>query len=330
MITAGVLLAAGVGARMHPLTEAHAKPLLPVVGRPLLGHALDTLVRLEVDRVVANTHHCADEVAAFLSTAAGTVAVEDVFESQLSGPAGALVALEPALDGADTLIVHSGDVVTSDPLDGLLERHRAVGAALTFGVWRTTHARRYGVLDTDHGGSVRGSREKPDVSDHAEYLVSAGIYCLDRSVLSVVRDLLAEHGAVDYARELAPELIRRGRAVATHPLSGYWRDVGTPESLLQVNLDGVRARIGERHAAGRRLWRNRVGNDVEVYVDPYAHLGADVDFDGPSVVCGDTTIGAGSAVTTSLLLPGSRVPNGALLCGGVFGGVDDRRMRGRG
>lgn len=252
MKVAGVVLAAGAGARLAPLTRDIPKPLMPVLDRPLLEHQIKRLEAAGVDQICVNLHHHAAKIARRLERIAPH-AVHRI-EPELSGPAGALPLFADLLAAYDAVLVASCDVLVEDDLAGLLAAHVNDGAALTFGAVRVSEARRFGVLDVDADGIVRATREKPDVPDDELHLVSAGVYCLGSDAIDQAVRLCRGSATIDYASDLAPALLAAGFRVGTHRFDGYWRDVGTPASLSAANLDALEGRIPwlRDQLAGRR------------------------------------------------------------------------------
>ncbi|MGH3429601.1 MAG: nucleotidyltransferase family protein, partial [Mycobacteriales bacterium] len=214
MTIAGVVLGAGTGTRLRPLTDRAPKPLLPVLSRPLIGHVLKAVELAGAKEIYVNLHHRADALAAYLDTWPGAVALRHTVEPYLSGPAGALTTFADRLRDAELIVVSSGDVVFADDLRGLVDTHRGTAAALTFAVKRAVRARNYGVLDVDGDGRLVSAQEKPDVPDSEEHWISCGIYCVDAAVINDVVVLHKEVGVVDFARDLAPALLARGAVVS--------------------------------------------------------------------------------------------------------------------
>ncbi|MCG5211979.1 nucleotidyltransferase family protein [Streptosporangium soli] len=315
-----MVLAAGTGSRLAPYTDHIPKPLLPVLDRPLLGDLLDQLAAAGAQELFVNLAHHAEQVASYLTAHRHRVPVRHRVEPRLTGPAGALAVFAGELAAYDAVLVVSGDIVVGGALDGLVRAHGDQRAELTFGVTRARRARRYGVLEIDHDGRVLSAVEKPDVPDEEEHWISTGAYCLAPTLVSVIADLLlAGAPSVDYARDLAPALLAEGRRVTGHHLAGYWRDIGTPASLVAANLDAVNGRI-PRLSTGRPGLRSPASADgPAVFVHPTAELAAGVEFGGPAVVGAGARIGAGAWLCDSVVLPGAVVPAGAVLHGGLLG-----------
>lgn len=314
MKLAGVVLAAGTGRRLAPLTDYVAKPLLPILDRSLLGLAIERLRAAGADTVFVNAHHQAGAVARQLEAEAPAAVVG--IEPRLTGPAGALALFEEELAPYDAVLVASSDVLLGADLGGLVAAFAASDAAFAFGVVEVTGARRFGVLDLDPAGVVRGAREKPDVPDHERHPVSAGVYCLRPELVVEVRRLLGERTTVDYARDLVPALLARGVRVTGHELRGYWRDVGALSSYRAANRDALEGKVPDLTPASPG--QSAPGWAPPYYVHPDAEVAAGVEIEGAVVVGAGARLGSGARVADALVLPGAIVPPGALVLGGVL------------
>jgi NDP-sugar pyrophosphorylase family protein len=304
--TAGVILAAGAGSRMRPLTDTLPKPLVPVLDRPLLLHLLDRMVAAGVREVFVNLHHHADQVQALLARHGCPVPVHTVVEPRLTGPAGALTRFADRLRAYDAVLVSSGDVLSGDDFAQVRSCHESTGADLTVAAIRRQGARHFGVLGIRDDDAVTGAREKPPVPDDEWHWVSAGIYCLSPAAI----DRIPQDAVFDYAADLVPRLLAEGRRVSAARLSGYWRDIGTPKSLREANLDA---------AAGRIPWLAPTGGERGSDV----HIGAGARVAGSAVLRGPVVIGAGAHVgadvwlENTVVLPDSVVPAGTVLIDGL-------------
>ena len=239
MKLAGMVLGAGLGSRMGHLTADTPKPLLDVAGQPLLGHLLGRLAEAGVSQIHVNLHYRAERMRAFIASYPARVPVHTEVEPRLTGPAGALRLFGDELRRFDAVLVVSADVLVGEPLRHLVDTHTAKPAPLTFACTQVRQARRYGVLDIGPDDEILGAREKPDVPDGERHWVSAGVYCLDPRLIETI----PAGRSYDYARDLAPALIAAGHRVGAHRLTGYWRDIGTPESLAAARRDASSGRI---------------------------------------------------------------------------------------
>lgn len=224
------LLAAGVGSRLRPITDATPKCMLPVGGRPLLDIWLDAFAQAGVDEVLVNLHHLPEVVQNHLTERTRVPVVRMSFEPQLLGSAGTLLAHREWVSDDDFFLACNADNLTDFDLRSLIEAHRAAGAIATLTAFHSPTPSSGGVMEVDSAGTVTGFTEKPEhpVSD----LVNAGIYAFRPSVL----DELKGEPPLDIGYDLLPQLVGRAHAV---PIEGYFRDIGTPEAYRQAQEDWV-------------------------------------------------------------------------------------------
>lgn len=312
MSVAGVVLAAGAGSRLAPLSDQAPKPLLPLLDRSLLEIQIERLEAAGAERIFVNLHHHAAQVERHLEQASPRTIPR--VEVELTGPAGALCLFADALSEYDSVLVASSDVLVGEGLEVLLETHEEHGAELTFGVAETTGARRFGVLDVDHRGTIRSAREKPDVPDHEVHTVSAGIYCLSPGAIETIIRLKERLPLVDYAKDLAPALLHAKRRVAASRLKGYWRDIGTPESYMTANRDALTGKI-----PWLRLPRPGSSTDSseQTFIHPAATIEPDVQLSRTIVIGAGAHVGSNARLADVVLLPGAAVPPSTVVVGGI-------------
>ncbi len=215
------LLAAGLGTRLRPITDATPKAMLDIGGRPLLDIWLDAFGRAGVDEVLVNTHHLPDVVLRHLAGRERPPAVRTTFEPELLGSAGTLLANRRWVDGEDCFLACNADNLTDFDLRSLIDAHRAHGELATLAVFHSPQPSAGGVVELDGTGRIVGFTEKPShpVSD----LVNAGIYAFRPGAL----DLIGHEPPADIGYHLLPELVGRAQTVL---VGGYFRDIGTPEA----------------------------------------------------------------------------------------------------
>jgi mannose-1-phosphate guanylyltransferase len=221
------LLAAGVGSRLRPITDTIPKCMVSIGGRPLLDIWLDAFGAAGVGEVLVNLHHLPDLTREHLAARTAPPAVHSVFEPELLGSAGTLVANRDWLGGDDMFLACNADNLTDFDLRTLIEAHRQHGVIATLTVFHAENPSAGGVVATDDAGMVTGFVEKPvtPVSD----LVNAGMYAFHPSVLD-------EIGAppADIGHQLLPRLVGRARVV---PVKEYFRDIGTVEAYQRAQQE---------------------------------------------------------------------------------------------
>ena len=237
-LIASMILCAGLGTRLKPLTDWRAKPLVPVGDRPALAHVLDVVRAAGAERVVVNAHHRADEVLAFVAARDASVAVSE--EIALLGTAGG-VARAAELLGAGDVLIWNGDILAPMDPSTLAALHAAAHGTreATLVVQpRTTGEGNVGV--DAQGRVVRLRRET--IRDGE---VRGGDFLGIHVIGSTLRATLPERGCL--VGDVYLPALRRGASIAAHWFEGAWWDVGTIESYRAANLSWLDAR-------GLRSW----------------------------------------------------------------------------
>jgi mannose-1-phosphate guanylyltransferase len=224
-----VLLAAGRGTRLAPLTDSVPKILAPLAGSSLLEHQLRYLARSGVTEVAINVHHMADKVVEALDRMEPPLAVRVSREPELLGTAGALRPLARFLDEPFALLY--GDVVTDADLSELIGAHRESGAVATLAYYRSDETEGKGLLEIDAGGMITGFAEKP-AGFSGIGNVNAGIYALSPEILERIGP-----GARDFGHDVWPAMLAEGAPIHAHEIHAYLRDIGSPQALEAAERD---------------------------------------------------------------------------------------------
>jgi NDP-sugar pyrophosphorylase family protein len=229
-----VILAAGVGSRLRPLTDTCAKPMLPIAGRPLLARTLDWLRASGVDEAALNLHHLPDSVRDGLGdgTAWG-MRLRYSYEPELLGSGGALRAIAERFPGwlDQTFLLVYGDMLIDVELRELLAFHRASRALMTLALKRTTSPRTQGMVELGPAGRVEAFVEKPP-SWTAGDVANAGLYLCEPALLDWLPG-----GVSDFGRDLIPALVTAGAPVFGRLVGGYLLDIGTPAAYEQAQRE---------------------------------------------------------------------------------------------
>lgn len=254
-----MVLAAGLGTRLRPLTDRCAKPLVPVGDRPALAHVLDRLRAAGVRRLVVNAHHRAGDVRAF---ARGQPELAVSEERDLLGTAGGIEHAGPMLGPGDVL-VWNGDILADLDARALLAAHDAGGAAATLVVQPLEAGQGRVGLDAD--GRVVRLRDRR-FGPEARCGQFLGIH-----VLSAELRACLPRGAAGLIEDVLVPALARGAVVRAFAFEGPWHDIGTVASYLAANRAWLDARNlaswtgpGARVAAGVRLERSIVGAGARV------------------------------------------------------------------
>jgi NDP-sugar pyrophosphorylase family protein len=296
-----MILAAGLGTRMRPLTRLLAKPALPVLDRPLLHWTLDALAAAGVREVAINTHH----LPATVRDAVGSgrrwgVRVTWSHERRILGTGGGPRRLRAFLGDEPCLLVN-GDVLFRFDLRPLVARQRRTGAPVVLGLIPNPDPRRYSAVTMDGGGRVRAIAGAPRPASGRPWLFT-GIHLIDPALLDRL-----PRGRSDSVRDLYIPMLREDEHVEGVALRGAWYDLGAPPLYLASQLAMIRTTRVPGRARGCLVGRGAVVNRA-----------AEVR---RSVVGQATVIEKGAVVEDSVLWAGSRIGAGCVVRGSIVAGA---------
>jgi mannose-1-phosphate guanylyltransferase len=240
-----LLLAAGLGTRLRPITDSVPKCLVPIRGRALLDYLLELLLAEAVERVLVNTGYLADRVRAHVAASRWRDRVDLVHEATLLGTGGTVLA-NRAWFGPGPLLVAHADNLTDFDAAALVRAHaaRPPGCAITMLAFHTDAPKLCGILELDQAGVVRAFHEKVD--DPPGDLANGAVYVFEPEVIERIAAL--GKPVVDLSTEIIPGFV--GRIFAVEHL-GYHRDIGNLASLERANLDYAGLNRALRNRAGR-------------------------------------------------------------------------------
>jgi NDP-sugar pyrophosphorylase family protein len=231
-----MILAAGEGNRLRPLTVDQPKPMLPVAARPALEYTVRWLRYHGIFEILINLHHCPEVVMRYLGDGAVFgVSIEYSVEERIMGTAGGAKQREDFFNGS--FVVVYGDVLTDLDLSSLITYHesRTKHPHLTMSLYRERNPERCGVACVNEHGLVSRFVEKPAPGQAPSDLASAGVLVVDREILRYI----PQHRFCDYGRDLFPVLLRDGVPMYGWllPESTYLIDFGTLENYTRAQQE---------------------------------------------------------------------------------------------
>jgi NDP-sugar pyrophosphorylase family protein len=280
-----MILAAGYGTRLWPLTIDRTKPAIPFMGRPLIGYVAEYLARHGFDDIVVNLHHRPESVRAALGDGGDFgVRFHYVEEPVILGTGGAVDNARHLLEG-DAFVVVNGKIATDIDLGAALETHRRARALATLVLLPNPRRERYSVVHV-RDGLVTGFGGYPE-SDNAggqSPLMFTGIQIFDPRVFEFIPRGVFSHSVTD----LFIPAIARGEAIAAHVAGGAWYELSTVRRYLETSLALMK----------------REGRDVEAGAGTLTEPGASVS---ESVLWEDVRVASGGRVRRSVIGAGVRV-----------------------
>jgi len=281
----GMILAAGYGERLWPLTADRTKPALPVLGVPLVGYVAEYLARFGIGEVVVNLHHEPDSVREALGDGRRFgVELQYVHEPEILGTSGALDNARALLEG-ETLVVINGKIITDIDLNAVVTAHQDSGALATLVLLENKERERFSTIETRDGLVTRfgGMPGK----DGPVPLMFTGIQVLDPRIFDYIPRGAFSHSTTD----VYPQAIAKGERIAAHVAKGKWYELSTLQRYLDISLALMTAQ----------------GRDVDVgencVIDEAATVSEAVLWDG-------VVVEAGARVKRAIVGEGVRIASG--------------------
>lgn len=236
---AGIILCAGLGTRLRPLTELIPKPAIPFMGRPIAAYALSALIDAGIKRVAINVHHLPERMESALGDAAemlGFTGPIGVYREsyEILGTAGGARAAASTITPAQRYVIYHGDVVCGAAVDQAIEDHIDSNAMLTMVVAKRPDNCELGRIGVDDSGRViqirdwthkdqiEAAKTKPAVGH--PYLFT-GIHIVEAALLKRI----PKKGYACLVTDIYREMLEMGETIHAHETSSYFADLGTPE-----------------------------------------------------------------------------------------------------
>ncbi len=226
-----ILLGAGFGTRLRPLTDSIPKCLVPIRGKPLLEIWLDKLISANLRPILVNTHYRSEQVNAYVASSPHRSFVTLSHEPELLGTAGTLIANLGFFAGQDGLLAHSDNLCRMNLAD-LVAAHmqRPPECLLTMLTFRTENPSACGIVELDTRGVVIGYHEK--VALPPGNLANGAVYILSTELIT--RVLVGLREPRDFSADVLPLLVGRIYTLTTDDL---FMDVGTPDAYSRANIE---------------------------------------------------------------------------------------------
>jgi mannose-1-phosphate guanylyltransferase/mannose-1-phosphate guanylyltransferase/phosphomannomutase len=328
-----MVLAAGLGTRLRPITYAMPKPMVPVLNQPVMEHIVRLLARHGFTETIANLHWFPETIEGhFGDGSRWGIELSYSREEALLGTSGGVRNAAWFLD--DSFLVISGDALTDIDLAAMREFHASHDGVATLATKRVDDTSQFGVAITGADGRIQGFQEKPDPAEALSDLANCGIYMFDSEIF----DFFPEPGAAklagpddppgfaDWATDVFPALLENDVPFFSHEIDAYWNDIGNLDELREGNLDALRGEVEVDPGAPEVAEGVRSASDLgdaeltaPVLVGEGVDLGEGVRIDGPAILGDGCRVGDGAHIRDSILLNGTELGAGTILIGAIAG-----------
>lgn len=324
-----MVLAAGIGSRLQPLSDEIPKPLIKIGGNSIMGHILHLLKKHGIKKIISNTHHLADKIHSEFANINQIEGIElnFVHEEKLSGVAGGIRRCQDFLKQSTACII-MGDALTDIDLTDLYEKHKQAvkkyNCLATIAQMQVQDTSHFGVIVTESllpdfkksdneidGARVVQFQEKPSADEALSNWANTGVYFFEPEIYNFIPPI-EEAPVYDVAKNLFPRLLKEGKyiqAIAVRP-GTYWADLGTPKQYISSIKD---------LAQGLIKLDNLTEIDPSSQISPKAQLQGAIEMGKnciihdevileDSILWDNVIVGKGSEVRNSILGSNAEIP----------------------
>ena len=329
-----VIMAGGEGTRLRPQTSNLPKPMLPLVGRPMMEHIVSLLRRHGITDIVVTVAFLPNAIRSYFGNGS-ELGVRMVYATEET-PLGTAGSVRNARDElTERFLVISGDVLTDINLSAMIEFHEKNGALATLALCAVENPLEFGIVITREDGSIERFLEKPGWGQVFSDTINTGIYVLEPEIF----DVIPEGRAVDFSSEVFPSVLDAGAPLFGYVADGYWEDVGTTAAYLKAHEDILNGKVevdisGFELKPGVFLGKGS-SVDPSARLDAPAFIGENCTIDEDAVIGAYTTIGANTRVAEraelrhSVIGENSYIGQAARVEGSVLGRSCDLRRGAR-
>lgn len=227
-----MILCAGVGTRLKPLTDKCSKSMLDINGKPLLEYTIDLLKKHGITEIAVNLYHNPESITKYFGDGSKLgVKIKYSLEEKLRGTAGALANFRDFFD--DTFVVIYGDVFSNLDLKDMIDFHKSHKGMITIALYKVDNPTECGIVEFEENGKISRFLEKPKADKIFTDLANAGIYIIEPQIF----EYIPEQEPCDFGKELFPWLLDKGVPIYGYPIEEYLIDIGTVDKYNRLKDD---------------------------------------------------------------------------------------------
>ena len=299
-----MIMAAGVGSRLEPLTKSVPKPLVPIANKPVMDILFENLSEIGIKDVICNTYYLAEQITSRYKNNDLGINFNYVKEETLSGTAGGVKKCQYFFDKDSSFVVLSADGLSNADLKHGIEVHKKSGAIATIGIKQIPmeEVQHFGVVVTDEKGFITEFQEKPAIEDAKSNYINTGIYIFDYKVF----DYIPENTFYDFAKNVFPKLLTE-HAINTFDVKEYWSDIGTIAQYIQSMHDLFDEKCYFKHAP---IVKQNTGAYIS---ENTSKIDASVKFKGNSTIGKNCIIGKNCEIENCIIWDNVEIADGVKL-----------------
>jgi len=237
-IRRALILAAGEGTRLRPLTYVLPKPLAPVCNIPVMQYIMTELREIGVEEIYINLYHKGELIKNYFGCGKDfNLKLNYLQEESLSGTAGVLKKLQWFFEDENFIVIGGDDLIDID-LHTLVEFHFEKKATATIGLYEVEDPSHYGVVITDEEGRIKAFQEKPLKEEALSNLANTGVYVFSPRIFEYIREI-----PYDFGKQVFPELVKAGEPFYGLKVEGFWIDIGNLNTYKEANFAALERRL---------------------------------------------------------------------------------------
>lgn len=321
-----MVLAAGLGTRLRPLTDLISKPMAPIVNKPVMEHIINLLAEHGFRDIVCNLHYFPDEITNhFGDGSKWGVNIVYSFEEELLGTAGGVKKVEDFFEG-QTFLVISGDALTDIDLSSAYGFHKDKKGVGTIVLTEVEDTSQFGVVLLDEDKRIKGFQEKPLSGEAKSNLANSGIYFFETDVFKFMP---TKGQFYDFGKNLFPELLEKDIPYYGHKHKRYWNDVGSLDEYQQGNFDALEGKVkvkisGKKIKEGIWIGRNcQIHENVTIIppvcIGDYCNIKKGAKLYGPIILGNNTTVDERAILYRGIKWGSGYIGKDASLIGAIIG-----------
>ncbi len=285
-----MIMAAGLGTRLRPLTNLVSKPMVQMAGRPCIEHTIRLLNKYGITEIVINLHYMPELIRKhFGSGGKFGVNITYSYEEELLGTAGGVKNVEDFFGGEPFLVV-SGDALTDINLEAFYKHHSEQKAIASLALKKVADPTQYGVVICNDQDFITMFQEKPSKEEAVSTLANTGIYLFESEIFSYI----PEKQFYDFGKQVFPDLLDKKKRMSGYTMRNYWCDVGDLEVYREAHYDMLTGLV-EVDIPGKRFESN-------IWLGERPVIHPDTVIVGPVVIGDDCFIGKGAQIYGPVVL----------------------------
>lgn len=310
-----MIMAAGVGSRLMPLTATVSKPMVPIVNKPVMEYSVDLLKRHGITDIIANLHYLPDTIRGHFKDGSDFgVEMNYSYEEKLMGTAGGVKNNQWFLE-EETFVILSGDGLTDIDLTEMYKFHKENKALATIALKPVEDVTKFGVVVLDGDNSITAFQEKPKQEEALSNLVNTGIYMFEPEIFNYI----PEKTFYDFGKELFPLLVEKGLPFYGWETDAYWSDIGSFDTYKWAQYDILAGKVNFEVESSSKLISPTVKGNGKIHMGEGSKIQEHTDITGSVVIGKNSTVGQRCVLHNCIILDNVEIGDDVFITNSIIG-----------